>query len=87
MSLIGFLLVGLIAGLIARFLMPGSQPMGMVATMGLGMGGSFIGGVLSSLLGSGRLMDLRPAGIIGATIGAFVLLLAFGLSRPRVTRS
>ncbi len=83
MSLIGFLLVGLIAGLIARFLMPGSQPMGLVATMGLGLLGSFIGGMLSSLLGSGRLLDLRPSGIIGSTIGAFVLLLAVGWSRPR----
>ena len=87
MSLIGFLLVGLIAGLIARFLMPGSQPLGLVATLGLGLLGSFIGGMLSALMGPGHVLDLRPAGIIGATIGAFVLLLAAGWSRPRVTRS
>jgi uncharacterized membrane protein YeaQ/YmgE (transglycosylase-associated protein family) len=86
MSLIGFLLVGLIAGLIARFLMPGSQPLGLLATMGLGLLGSFIGGMLSSLLGGGHLLDLRPAGIIGSTIGAFVLLLAVGWSRPRAVR-
>lgn len=87
MSLIGFLLVGLIAGLIARFLMPGAQPMGILSTMGLGLLGSFIGGMLSSLLGSGgHLLELRPAGIIGSTIGAFVLLLAVGWSRPRLVR-
>ncbi len=86
MSLIGFLLVGLIAGLIARFLMPGSQPLGLVATIGLGLLGSFIGGMLSSLLGGGHLLDLKPAGIIGSTIGAFVLLLAVGWSRPRAVR-
>ena len=87
MSLIGFLLVGLIAGLIARFLMPGSQPLGIVATVGLGLLGSFVGGMLSSLVGGyGHLMDLKPAGIIGSTIGAFVLLLAVGWSRPRVLR-
>ena len=87
MSLIGFLLVGLIAGLIARFLMPGAQPMGILATMGLGLLGSFIGGMLSSLIGGhGSIMELRPAGIIGSTIGAFVLLLAVGWSRPRAVR-
>ena len=87
MSLIGFLLVGLIAGLIARFLMPGAQPMGILATMGLGLLGSFIGGMLSSLVGThGQLLELRPSGIIGSTIGAFVLLLAVGWSRPRVVR-
>lgn len=85
MSLIGFLLVGLIAGLIARFLMPGAQPMGILATMGLGLVGAFIGGMLSSVIGGhGAFFELRPAGIIGSTIGAFVLLLAGGWSRPRV---
>lgn len=87
MSLIGFLLVGCIAGLIARFLMPGAQPMGILTTMGLGLVGSFVGGLLSSLLGGGGyLLALRPAGIIGSTIGAFVLLLAIGWSRPRAVR-
>lgn len=87
MSLIGFLLVGCIAGLIARFLMPGAQPMGILTTMGLGLVGSFVGGLLSSMLGGGGyLLELRPAGIIGSTIGAFVLLLAVGWSRPRAVR-
>jgi uncharacterized membrane protein YeaQ/YmgE (transglycosylase-associated protein family) len=87
MSLIGFLLVGLIAGLIARFLMPGNQPMGLLATMALGILGSFIGGLLTSLIGShGHVLELRPAGIIGSTIGAFVILLAVGWSRPRAIR-
>ena len=87
MGLIGFMLVGLVAGLIARFLMPGSQPMGIAATLMLGLVGAFIGGMLSSVLGSyGSVLDLKPAGIIGSTIGAFVLLLAVGWSRPRMVR-
>src|ERR1043165_5870417 len=66
MSLIGFLLVGLIAGLIARFLMPGAQPMGILATLALGLVGSFIGGFLSSLIGphGSSVLELRPSGII-----------------------
>ena len=88
MSLIGFLLVGLIAGLIARFLMPGPQTMGILPTLALGLVGSFIGGFLSSLMGphGSGVLELRPAGIIGSTIGAFVLLLAVGWSRPRAVR-
>jgi uncharacterized membrane protein YeaQ/YmgE (transglycosylase-associated protein family) len=88
MGALAFILVGLIAGLIARFLVPGRQSMGIVATLALGMLGSFIGGMLSSLFAThGRLLELAPAGIIGSTIGAFLLLLAVSWSSgPRVLR-
>ncbi len=88
MSLVAFILVGLIAGLIARFLVPGRQPMGILSTIALGMLGSFIGGMLSSLFATnGHLLEIAPAGIIGSTVGAFLLLLAVSWSSgPRVIR-
>ena len=62
MGIIAFIIVGLIAGLIARALMPGNQSMGLVATTLLGMVGSFVGGLIGSLFRSdGRIFDLLPS--------------------------
>jgi uncharacterized membrane protein YeaQ/YmgE (transglycosylase-associated protein family) len=73
-TLIGWLILGLIAGALARFLMPGRQQMGLIATTLLGIGGSFIGGFLGSLLFGYNWRVLRPSGFIGSVIGALVLL-------------
>lgn len=77
MGLIGFLVMGLIAGFIARWIMPGSQPMGWLQTMVLGVVGSFVGGTLAALMFGGTL-DLSAAGIIGSIIGALIVLWAMG---------
>jgi len=73
-GLILFLIMGLIAGFIARALVPGSDSMGWVGTMVLGVIGSFIGGTLAALLFGGSL-ELNAAGIIGSIIGAIIALL------------
>nr|PZN17581.1 MAG: GlsB/YeaQ/YmgE family stress response membrane protein [Pseudomonadota bacterium] len=88
MSIIAFIIVGIIAGYIARALMPGRQSMGFIATALLGIAGSFVGGFLASLIGGGRVLDLNTAGIIGSIIGALVVLAILGLvakRRPRAT--
>ncbi len=74
MGLILFLVMGLIAGFIARALVPGPDSMGWVGTMVLGVIGSFIGGTLAALLFGGTL-ELSAAGIIGSIIGAIIALL------------
>lgn len=74
MGLIVFLIVGLIAGFIARALVPGPDPMGWVGTLILGVIGSFVGGTLGSLLFGGTL-DITSAGLIGSIIGAIIVLL------------
>lgn len=74
MGLILFLIMGLIAGFIARALVPGPDSMGWVGTMVLGVIGSFIGGTLAALLFGGTL-ELSAAGIIGSIIGAIIALL------------
>ena len=74
MGLIVFLIVGLIAGFIARALVPGRDPMGWMGTMILGIIGSFVGGTLAALLFGGTL-DVTPTGLIGSIIGSIVVLL------------
>ena len=85
-GLIVFLIVGLIAGFIARALVPGRDPMGWMGTMILGIIGSFVGGTLAALLFGGTL-DVTPAGLMGSIIGSIVVLLiwrAMGGERTRV---
>lgn len=76
MGLIIWLLVGLIAGFVARAVLPGSDPMGFVGTLVLGLIGSLVGGFLGNLIFGGEL-DITPAGIIGAIIGAIIALLVY----------
>ena len=74
MGLIAFLIIGLIAGFIARFLVPGADPMGWLGTMVLGIIGSFVGGTLAALLFGGTL-ELSASGLVGSIIGAIIVLL------------
>jgi uncharacterized membrane protein YeaQ/YmgE (transglycosylase-associated protein family) len=81
MSIIAFLVIGLLAGLIARALLPGNQSMGLLATMLLGIAGSFVGGFIGSLFRSdGRMWDLHPSGLIFSVIGSMLLLLLVGMA-------
>ena len=77
--ILGLLIVGLIAGALARFLVPGRDPMGIGATIALGILGSFLGGFLADVLFRSDTADrgLNPAGLIGSVIGAIVLLLIY----------
>jgi uncharacterized membrane protein YeaQ/YmgE (transglycosylase-associated protein family) len=74
MGIIVFLIVGLIAGFIARALVPGPDPMGWLGTMILGIVGSFVGGTLAALVFGGTL-ELSASGLIGSIIGAIIVLL------------
>jgi uncharacterized membrane protein YeaQ/YmgE (transglycosylase-associated protein family) len=78
MSILTFIVFGLIVGLIARALLPGRQSMGLIATMALGVIGSFVGGFLASLITDSKVTDLNTAGLVGSVIGAIVLLLVAG---------
>jgi uncharacterized membrane protein YeaQ/YmgE (transglycosylase-associated protein family) len=71
-SLIGWIIFGAVVGVIARFLMPGRDPMGWIMTILLGIAGSLLGGLLLGVLIGGRATD--PAGWIGSVLGAVLLL-------------
>ena len=76
LGLLVWLIVGLIAGFIARALVPGPDPMGLVGTLVLGLAGSLVGGFLGNLLVDGS-VDIEASGIIGSIIGAVVALLVY----------
>jgi uncharacterized membrane protein YeaQ/YmgE (transglycosylase-associated protein family) len=78
--IISLLIIGLIAGAIARLLVPGRQTMSIGATIVLGVVGSFVGGFLGYLL-FGKDGDdgfFQTAGILGSIIGAIIVLLLVG---------
>lgn len=70
------LLLGLVAGFVARALVPGDDSMGILPTILLGIVGSFVGGFLANaLFVEGDQDGFGPAGIIGSILGAIVVLL------------
>src|SRR3954453_13847938 len=71
MAIMGFLIIRLVAGLLARLLVPGRDPMGLVATLVLGIVGSFIAGFLAKVLFN----DSDGVGLIGSVFGALIPLL------------
>lgn len=84
MGIIAFIIIGLIAGLIARAILPGRQGMGLLATTLLGMVGSLVGGLVGSLfVRDGRLFDVHPSGLIMSVIGSIVVLLLVGAAGRR----
>ena len=87
MGIIAFIIIGLVAGLLARALMPGRQSMGLLPTTLLGMAGSLVGGFVGSLIrGDGRLFDLHGSGIIMSVLGAMLVLFIVGLAGRGRTR-
>jgi len=77
--ILGLIVIGLIAGALARFLVPGRDPMSIGATIVLGIVGSFVGGFLADVLFRNDANDrgLSPAGIVGSVIGAIIVLLIY----------
>lgn len=72
--MIGFIIAGLIIGLLARLLLPGRQKIGLLWTLALGVAGSVIGGVIANLIGSGDIFELNAIGFIVAVIASIALL-------------
>ena len=78
LSLLWLLVIGLIAGLLARAIVPGKDSMSWLATMVLGVVGSVVGGMLLGLLTGGlRDRGFGPAGLIGSVIGAVIVLVIY----------
>ena len=79
MGIIGTIIVGLIVGAIARFVLPGEQKMGWIMTCLLGVGGSLLAGFIGQALG--WYQAVQGAGWIASVVGALVLLFVVGKLR------
>lgn len=75
MSILWMIIIGFVVGLVARALMPGRDPMGVILTIILGIVGSLVAGFLGQALGLYRADE--PAGFLAAVIGAMVVLFVY----------
>ncbi len=75
MGLGSWIVMGLLAGAVAKFLLPGKDPGGCVVTIGIGVVGALLGGFLATYLGFGGLSGFDIRSFVIATLGAFLLLL------------
>jgi uncharacterized membrane protein YeaQ/YmgE (transglycosylase-associated protein family) len=87
MSIIWTIIIGFIAGIVAKFLHPGSsnEPSGFILTVALGIAGSFLATYLGQALGWYRAGE--GAGFIGAVVGAIILLVVWGFLAPKLQNS
>jgi uncharacterized membrane protein YeaQ/YmgE (transglycosylase-associated protein family) len=81
MGIIWTLIIGLLAGSVAKLLMPGKDPGGFIVTMLLGVAGAFVATWLGEAVGWYRAGE--GAGFIGAVVGSVILLIAYRLIRRR----
>ena len=76
--MIGFIVFGLVVGALARLIAPGRQQMGLLVTLGLGLVGSVIGGIVANALGTGDIFELNVLGAVVAILSAAALIVVFG---------
>jgi uncharacterized membrane protein YeaQ/YmgE (transglycosylase-associated protein family) len=81
MGIISWIFLGLIAGALAKFLVPGKDPGGFFVTILIGIVGAIVGGFLGSFIGLGRVESFDIGGLIIATLGAIILLVLYRLVR------
>ena len=72
--MIGFLVAGLIIGLLARLILPGRQRIGLLWTLALGIAGSLIGGTIANALQAGSIWELNFIGFVAAVLTSVALL-------------
>ena len=84
-NFIWWLIVGLIAGALARLIMPGRDPMGIIATIILGIVGSLVGGLVSMAIWRNEGTGFHPAGLLLSILGAIIVLWIWRMARSRST--
>jgi uncharacterized membrane protein YeaQ/YmgE (transglycosylase-associated protein family) len=85
MNFIWWLIVGLIAGALARLIMPGRDPMGLIATIVLGIVGSLLGGLVSMAIWRNNTDGFQPAGLLFSILGAIIVLWIWRTIKSRNT--
>ena len=82
--MIGFIVAGLVIGVVARLIKSGKQDLSLLMTLLLGLAGSVVGGVVANIIGTGDIFELNVIGFIVAVIAAVVLI---GLVEGAQTRN
>ena len=85
LNFIAWLIVGLIAGALARLIMPGRDPMGIIATILLGIVGSILGGLVSWGIWGSDTRGFQPAGLLLSILGAIIVLWIWRMLKSRST--
>ena len=83
MGILSWILLGLVAGAIAKAIHPGPDPGGWIITILLGIGGAFVGGLVGSLLGWGAVDSFSIKNLLLAVGGAILLLWLYRLMKKR----
>lgn len=77
MGILSWIVMGLIVGLLAKFIMPGKDPGGLIITILIGIAGAFVGGFIGSRLGLGSVTGFDIRSILVAVGGAVILLILY----------
>lgn len=77
LGLVSWIVLGLVAGLLAKIVMPGKDPGGILVTIVLGIGGAVVGGFIATALGFGGVAGFDVRSVIIAALGAILLLAAY----------
>lgn len=85
MGILTWILLGLVAGAIAKFIMPGKDPGGFFVTILIGIAGAILGGFLGSFIGLGKIESFDLGGLFIATAGAILLLILYRLIKKSRT--
>ncbi len=83
MGIVTWIVLGLLAGIVAKFLMPGTGSRGWLLTTGLGMLGAAVGGLLGIVAGFGDVNDLKIGSLLLAVLGAMLVLSGYRMVAKR----
>ena len=83
MGILSWIFLGLVAGALAKFIMPGKDPGGFIVTTLIGIAGAVLGGFLGSFIGLGKVESFDLGGIFISTVGAIVLLIIYRVVKKK----
>lgn len=81
MGILAWIILGLIAGIVAKLLMPGDDPGGFFITILIGVAGALIGGAIAAALGWGGVSGINLGSIVVAVLGSILLLFVYRVAR------
>lgn len=85
MGILSWIFLGLVAGALAKFIMPGKDPGGFFVTLLIGIVGALLGGFLGKFVGLGKIESFDLGGIFIATVGSIILLIIYRLAMRKKT--